>query len=174
MPQQESVLSLIDAIPCREIQIRQLATIFCQPSFVSPSTTIVYGVESTGKSLTVSSVLESCCNIRHALVHSADWMDTGELLEAIIVGVTNISIENGLKASMDPVKIHERIRWDDLTSFYNKIRLLLEGKGHTILVLDGIDRQREAWQTLLPAMSRLGEIVSRTYLTLNRCLLKIF
>lgn len=28
-----------------------------------------------------------------------------------------------------------------------------------VLVLDGVDRQREAGQTLLPALARLGEIV---------------
>lgn len=161
----------MDVIPCREIQIRQLATLFCQ-SFASPPTTVVFGVESTGKSLTVSSVLESC-NTRHALVHSVEWMNSLELLEAIISGVANISKEDEMKRHLDSFKIQGRIGWENLPLFYNQIKLLLKGKGHTILVVDGIEKQRDNWQTLLPAMSRLGEIVSRTYLTLNRCLLKI-
>lgn len=32
-------------------------------------------------------------------------------------------------------------------------------KGKFVLVLDGIDRQREAPPTLLPALARMGEIV---------------
>ena len=36
-----------------------------------------------------------------------------------------------------------------------------EQRGNFVLVLDEIDRQREAPQTLLSALARLGEIVSR-------------
>lgn len=35
-----------------------------------------------------------------------------------------------------------------------------DGVGKFVLVLDGIDRQREAPQTLLAALARLGEVVS--------------
>lgn len=34
-----------------------------------------------------------------------------------------------------------------------------EGKAKFVLVFDGVDRQREAPPTLLPALARLGEIV---------------
>lgn len=36
--------------------------------------------------------------------------------------------------------------------------------GKFVLVLDGIDKQREAPQTLLPALARLGEVVSFLFL----------
>lgn len=40
------------------------------------------------------------------------------------------------------------------------LQKMLEGKGKFVLVLDGIDRQREAPPTLMAALARFGEIVS--------------
>jgi origin recognition complex subunit 5 len=40
-----------------------------------------------------------------------------------------------------------------------ELQSLLEGRGKFILAFDGIDGQREAATTLLPAIARLGEIV---------------
>lgn len=154
----ESIATLIDAIPCREAQIRQLATIFGQPDFLSPSTTVVHGVKSTGKSLTINSVLELCIT-RHAVVQSADWVDSRELLEAAISTVANILQEEN----------HEHVgadvdgKCESISTFVVQLQLLLEGQGNTILVFDGIDRQREPWLTLLPAIARLGEVVSSIY-----------
>lgn len=51
-------------------------------------------------------------------------------------------------------------RCDSISAFVVQLQCLLEGKGKFILVFDGIDRQREAPPTLLPAIARLGEIVS--------------
>lgn len=164
MLQDESIATLIDTISCREGQIRQLATIFCQPNFLSPSTTVVHGVKSTGKSLTISSVLESCNNnTRHAIVQSADWVDSRELLEAIISAVANIISKEENKE--EDVDIDIDGRCESISSFVVQLQLLLEGKGNTILVVDGIDRQREPWLTLLPAIARLGEVVSLEFTT---------
>lgn len=154
----ESIATSIDAISCREAQIRQLATIFGQPNFLSPSTTVVHGVKSTGKSLTINSVLESC-NTRHAVVQSADWVDSRELLEAAISAVVNISKEE----NEEHVGTDIDRRCESISIFVTQLQLLLEGKGNTILVFDGIDRQREPWLTLLPAIARLGEAVSSIY-----------
>ena len=51
-------------------------------------------------------------------------------------------------------------RCDSISAFVVQLQRLLEGKGNFILVFDGIDHQREAAPTLLPALARLGEIVS--------------
>lgn len=162
MLQEESIASLIDTISNRETQIRQLAAIFCQPNFLSPPTTVVYGVKSTGKTLTINSILQSS-NTRYATVQSADWVDSRQLLEAIVLAVANISTKEGEKNNKegDQVVADNIIgrRCENISSFVIHLQLLLEGKGKTILVLDGIDRQREPWLTLLPAIARLGEVV---------------
>lgn len=186
MLQDESLAILIDAIPCREAQIRQLATIFCQQNFLSPSTTVVYGVKSTGKSLTIKSVLESCYITRHAIIQSTDWVDSRELLEAVISAVVNMSkkeeeeeeVEEGEeeeegeeKEQVKEVEEANNINkehidgrgCESISAFVVQLQLLLEGKGKTILVFDGIDRQQEPWPSLLPAIARLGEIVSLVF-----------
>lgn len=152
----KSIATLIAAISCREAQIRQLATIFGQPNLCSPSTTVIHGVKSTGKSLTISSVLQSC-NTRHVAIQSADWVDSRELLEAAISAVVNISKE-GNEEDVNTEIIDGRC--ESISAFVVQLQLLLEGKGKFILVFDGIDRQREPWLTLLPAVARLGEVVS--------------
>lgn len=168
MLQDESLAILIDAISCREAQIRQLATIFCQPNFLSPSTTVVYGVKSTGKSLTIKSVLESCNITRHATIQSAEWVDSRELLEAVVSAVVNMSNKEKEKEEEEEVEeeddnkkkhIDER-KCESISAFVVQLQLLLEGKEKTILVFDGIDRQQEPWLSLLPAIARLGEVVS--------------
>lgn len=50
-------------------------------------------------------------------------------------------------------------RCESISAFTVELQHLLERKGKFILVFDGIDRQREAAPTLLPAIARLGEIV---------------
>lgn len=178
MLQDESLAILIDAISSREAQIRQLATIFCQPDFLSPSTTVVYGVKSTGKSLTIKSVLESCNITRHAIIQSADWVDSRELLEAVISAIVNMSKkeeeeEEGEEGEEEEEKEVEEENNNkehidgrgckSISAFVVQLQLLLEGKGKTILVFDGIDRQQEPWLSLLPAIARLGEIVSLVF-----------
>ena len=51
-------------------------------------------------------------------------------------------------------------RCDSISAFVVQLQRLLEEKGTFILVFDGIDHQIEAAPTLLPALARLGEIVS--------------
>lgn len=155
----DAITTLVADIPCREAQIRQLATIFGQRNdLFSSSTTVIHGVKSTGKTLTISSVLESC-NARHAVVQSADWVDSRELLEAAVSAIANIS----KKENEEHVDIDIDGRCESISVFVVQLQLLLEGKGNTILVFDGIDRQREPWLTLLPAIARLGEVVSSIY-----------
>lgn len=91
------------------------------------------------------------------VIHSADWVDSRELLEAAISAVVNISKE-GNEEDVNTEIIDGRC--ESISAFVVQLQLLLEGKGKFILVFDGIDRQREPWLTLLPAVARLGEVVS--------------
>lgn len=168
MPSDEIVDSLLAAVPCREAQIRYLATVFAQPNHVfSPSTTVIYGVNSTGKTLAIRSVLESC-NPRHAIVQSADWVDPQELLQAVISAIGDIpNLLPEEEEEGGEEEVHQRGDvssyftggCETISSFVVQLQLLLESKGHITLVFDGIDKQRAPWPTLLPAIARLGEIV---------------
>jgi origin recognition complex subunit 5 len=51
------------------------------------------------------------------------------------------------------------VRCENISALVVHLQRLLQGKRKFILLFDGIDRQREAPQTLLPAIARLGEIV---------------
>ena len=55
-------------------------------------------------------------------------------------------------------------RCENISALVVQLQRMLEGRDKFILVFDGIDRQREAAPTLLPAISRLGEIVRIIFL----------
>ena len=50
-------------------------------------------------------------------------------------------------------------RTENLSSLAVALGRMLDGKSKFVLVLDGIDNQREAPPTLLPALARFGETV---------------
>lgn len=52
-------------------------------------------------------------------------------------------------------------RCENMSSFANALQKTLEGSGQEkfVLVIDGIDEQREAPPTLVPALARLGNLV---------------
>jgi origin recognition complex subunit 5 len=50
-------------------------------------------------------------------------------------------------------------RCESIGAFVIQLQRLFEGKGKIILIFDGIDHQREALPTLIPAVARLGEVV---------------
>lgn len=50
-------------------------------------------------------------------------------------------------------------RCESISTFAVQLQHLLDGQEKFILAFDGIDRQREAAPTLLPAIARLGETV---------------
>ena len=57
-------------------------------------------------------------------------------------------------------------RCESLSSLAMTLQRLLEHTQKFVLVFDGIDKQREAPSTLLPALARLGDIV-RTSIVLQ-------
>lgn len=147
---EELLLSLNDRIPCRELQIRQLATLL----FISsPSTIVVHGVEATGKSLIIQAVLEAV-EIPSAVIRSRECITTRHLLERTLSSVQDALRKHGV----EEVDTGDG-RCESISAFLVQLQQLLDGKGRFILVFDGIDRQREAAPTLLPAIARLGELV---------------
>ena len=50
-------------------------------------------------------------------------------------------------------------RCENLSALTVHLQRLLKGQEKFVLVFDGVDKQREAPPTLLPALARLGEFV---------------
>ena len=50
-------------------------------------------------------------------------------------------------------------RCENATTLAVHLQKLLKDKGHLVLILDGMDKQRESLPMLLPALARLGHMV---------------
>jgi origin recognition complex subunit 5 len=76
--------------------------------------------------------------------------------------------EQTVAAAADAIEAYHGVsqldigRCENLTALQVHLGSLLSGGKDLVLVFDGIDRQREASQTLLPALARLGEAVRHT------------
>ena len=125
-----------------------------QPSFPSPSTIVLHGVAATGKGLTINAIL-STINTPSAIVQSQECITTRHLLERTIAAVKETLAADGQLEEANNLDG----RCESISAFTVELQRVLGRRGKFILVLDGIDRQREAAPTLLPAIARLGEIV---------------
>ena len=148
----DEVLDILDRqLPCREVQSRQLLALL---SNCTLSTLILHGVKATGKSLTVSTILQ-VIDTSSAVIPSQECITTRHLLENCISSIKDALKDRGCRG----VDAKSDGRCESISAFVVELQHLLEGRGKFILVFEGIDRQREAAPTLLPAIARLGEIV---------------
>ncbi|KAJ5211535.1 uncharacterized protein N7498_003181 [Penicillium cinerascens] len=142
--------------PCREVQARQLASLL-HPDIPSPPTLVVHGISATCKSTIIRGVL-STLEVPHAVVRSTECITGRHLLTKILW--------NTLEA------VGQKDEWEKFgkgrCEHVSSLTVLLEEclasraekkQGKFVLVLDEIDRQREAPHTLLSALARLGEII---------------
>ncbi|KAI9837610.1 MAG: hypothetical protein M1837_002944 [Sclerophora amabilis] len=153
LPDDVLLQTLNDNFPCRELQIRQLAHLLWPP-LPSPSTLLIHGLEATGKSAILNRLLASI-SVPCAIVKSAECITVRHLLERTVA-----SCEDALNAvSSEPVERAASGRCENVSSLAVHLERLLRGRSKFILAFDGIDRQREAPPTLLPALARIGEII---------------
>lgn len=118
---------------------------------------VTYGLEATGKSSIIKSVLEAL-GTTHAIVKSQECITARHLFERTIATcVDAIGNTPGGTVSRDTYG-----RCENISALVVQLQSLLEGRQKFVLVLDGIDRQREAPPTLLPAIARFGESVCST------------
>ncbi|KAL4741022.1 hypothetical protein BDV11DRAFT_203812 [Aspergillus similis] len=126
-----------------------------QPQF--PSTVIIHGISATCKSTIVTNVL-ALLEVPHAIVRSPECITGRHLLTKILWAVLN---------ALDRKDEWERFgkgRCEHISSLAVLLgECLASHPGGAIekfvLVLDGIDKQREAPATLLSALARLGEAI---------------
>ena len=88
--------------------------------------------------------------LRYAIVRSKECITGRHLLERTVCAVAaSVDWEEGAG------------RCENLAQLAVLLGKMLEGgKGRFVLVFDGVDKQRDAPPTLVPALARLGEVVS--------------
>ncbi|TVY13245.1 Origin recognition complex subunit 5 [Lachnellula arida] len=173
LPTAVVLTSIVSQFPCREQQIRSLATLLAITG--APSRNIVlYGLEATGKSAITKAILQGLSaepdkslvngdsdvphdQLRYAVIKSAECITGRHLLEQAVGAVAKAVNWEGNGG-----------RCENVAQLVVELGRMLEGwraldDGATnrriVLVFDGIDHQREAPPTLLPSLARLGEII---------------
>ncbi|KAI0518541.1 origin recognition complex subunit 5 C-terminus-domain-containing protein [Xylaria bambusicola] len=149
--------SLITSFPCREAQINALATLI-HPRIAPCRNLVVHGTEATGKSSIVSDLLQtlrdaSSSDLNYAIVKSAECVTARHFFERT-VGLVGDALRNESAPA----------RCETLAALTAELTKTLkyteqDPRSRFVLVFDGIDRQRDAPPTLLPALARLSEII---------------
>ena len=129
-----------------------------KPEVPSPPVLVLHGLEATGKSLTSEAILASL-QLLYAIVDSRECITARHLLERTVVDCKNAVDKTQI------VDTHQIVdgRCENVSVLAVKLQQILAGQKKFVLVFDGIDQQREAPHTLLPAIARFGEIV-RTHI----------
>ncbi|OKL57077.1 hypothetical protein UA08_07669 [Talaromyces atroroseus] len=165
LPHDQLSRSLSQQWPCRELQIRQLAALL-GPNIPSPPTLVLYGISATCKS-TITRAVVGALQIPHAIIRCVECITARHLLTKILLETLKALHMEGewerfgkgkcehvstlLILLTDIIEVWKQRRDDDDNGVKNK--------GKLVLVLDGIDRQRDASQMLLAALARLGEMI---------------
>ena len=91
-----------------------------------------------------------------AIVRSQECITQRHLLERAIANT-----KEALERQVDEAHVGAiEERCESISAFVVVLQRLLAGRQKLTLVFDGIDNQRDAAPTLLPAIARLGEVVS--------------
>ncbi|KAF1979189.1 hypothetical protein BU23DRAFT_497172, partial [Bimuria novae-zelandiae CBS 107.79] len=139
--------------PCRESQIQQLAALY-NAHLPSPSLLVAHGLTATGKSSIIRSYLK-LSSLPHAIINSRECITGRHLLECTVTSCLDALDEH----HDERIDRRPYARTENLSSLAVALGRMLEGRGKFVLVLDGIDNQREAPPTLLPALARFGETI---------------
>ncbi|OAA58816.1 Origin recognition complex, subunit 5 [Cordyceps fumosorosea ARSEF 2679] len=169
LPQESILAPLFEKFPCREHQIRSIASLV-SPGAIPCRNLVIYGAEATGKSSVTAAVLDRLCEppqtsnadhdapaalLRHARVDAAQCITARHLYERIVGSVADAlrtrdvapkRCETMAQLAVTLTEMLDRPSRDD-------------PRRRFALVLDSVDRQREAPATLLPALARLSEMI---------------
>ncbi|KAF2858474.1 hypothetical protein K470DRAFT_221211 [Piedraia hortae CBS 480.64] len=128
--------------PCRRPQIHQLSALLG----ADIPTLVVHGPKATGKSGVTRSLLETI-PYKWTTVNCRESITGRHLLEHIVAAV---------HASLD---CEMPARCESISALAVHLETMLENESRFILMLDGIDRQREALATLTPAVALLSHTI---------------
>ncbi|KAF4813389.1 Origin recognition complex subunit 5 [Colletotrichum siamense] len=163
LPEELLLSPLFERYPCREQQIRSLATLL-HPTAAPCQNLVVYGTEATGKSAVVESLLQSLSeapnndsqeesSLKYAIVNSIQCITGRHLFERTVGAVVD-----AIKWESPPKKCESLAQLTVELCKMLKYTERPEG-WRLVLVFDSIDRQRDAPGTLLPALARLSEVI---------------
>ncbi|KAK4214021.1 origin recognition complex subunit 5 C-terminus-domain-containing protein [Rhypophila decipiens] len=160
LPDELVLTTLAQTFPCRDTQIRTLATLV-YPTAAPCQNIILYGTESTGKTAVASGLLELLDEnnkeegptVKFAIVNSIECITPRHLFESLVGRVAD-----ALQWETRPP------RCETVSQLAAELSKMLKYTPRPetfrfVLVFDGIDRQRDAPATLLPALARLSEII---------------
>ncbi|KFH42246.1 Origin recognition complex subunit-like protein [Hapsidospora chrysogenum ATCC 11550] len=158
LPDELILAPVLQTYPCRERQIRSLATLL-HPDAAPCRNLTLHGIEATGKTAVTSSLLHSLAanvpTLRYTVVNAAQCITARHLFETVVASVAE---------AVDWPQDDVAKRCETLAALDVELcRMLMytdRGDGFRfVLVLDAIDRAREAPPTLMPGLARLSEII---------------
>ncbi|KAI1262270.1 origin recognition complex subunit Orc5 [Xylariaceae sp. FL1019] len=153
----ELLASLFASFPCREAQINALTT-FVHPRIAPCRNIIVHGTEATGKCAITRQLLDALSHepnsdLSYAIVKSPECVTARHLFERT-VGLVSDALQNETPPGRCETLAALTVELSKLLKYVEQ-----EPGRRFVLVFDGIDRQRDAPPTLLPALARLSEII---------------
>ncbi len=123
---------------------------------------MVHGPDAAGKSAIVREYLQSS-GLSHAIVNCRECITGRHLLEQTISKCLD-ALDAYSDTNFDTSRY---VRCESLSALAVQLQALLENRGRFALVLDGVDKQREAPPTLFAALARFGEMVRAARNTLK-------
>ncbi|KAJ4403089.1 hypothetical protein N0V85_005183, partial [Neurospora sp. IMI 360204] len=149
LPDELLFTTLSQTFPCRDAQIRAPHAAPCQ-------NLVIHGTEATGKSAITAALLQALQEeLKYVIINSIECITARHLYESTVAKVAEALQWQGAATRCDSVSqmVVELSKMLKYPSYPANFRF--------VLVFDGIDRQREAPITLLPALARLSEIIPR-------------
>ncbi|PTB61758.1 hypothetical protein BBK36DRAFT_152878 [Trichoderma citrinoviride] len=172
LPDETILAPLLRQFPGRDCQIRALAALL-HTDAAPCRNLVIHGSEATGKSSVIRQLLTQlsenngiangrAADLVHATVNVARCISGRHFFESIIAAVTD-----ALRARYGPegVVVSSQ-RCETLAQLAASLNSVFDepqlnnGLTHFVLVLDGMDRQRDPPPTLMPALARLCETIS--------------
>ncbi|KAM5382811.1 hypothetical protein ACJZ2D_002202 [Fusarium nematophilum] len=168
LPDEIILTPLLQTFPCREHQIRSLATLLhtsnqTQPEAAPCRNLVIHGATATGKSAIVQQL------VPRLVAAVNDDPQAGGLQAAVVNSVQCITGRHLFERIVGEVA--EALQWGDALRRCETLAQLTvemvkmikyparDPRWRFVLVLNAIDRQRDAPPTLLPALARLSEII---------------
>ncbi|KAL6871601.1 origin recognition complex subunit 5 C-terminus domain-containing protein [Trichoderma longibrachiatum] len=171
LPDEAALAPLLRRFPGRDCQIRALAALL-HTDAAPCRNLVIHGAEATGKSSVTRQLLAQlsesnetangrAAGLVHATVDVARCISGRHLFESIIAAATDaLRARDGSAGGDVPYQRCETLAQlaASLNSVFDEPQLKNE-LTHFVLVLDGMDRQRDAPPTLMPALARLCETI---------------
>ncbi|TQN72281.1 Origin recognition complex subunit 5 [Colletotrichum shisoi] len=163
LPEELLLSPLYERFPCREYQIRSLATLL-HPTAAPCRNLVVYGTEATGKSAVVEALLQTLSkasdkepepepSLKFAVINSVQCITGRHLFERTVA-----SVVDAIQWEAPPKKCETLAQL--MVELCKMLKYTQRPEGwRLVLVFDAVDRQRDAPPTLLTALARLSEVI---------------